>query len=59
MESPRPFTFMGMNMKHYTTDYGMNLENHYSQAPVLSFVEHIGFVPFNNEMARAIIRKRF
>lgn len=50
---------MGMNMKHCTTDYGMNLENHHSQAPVLSFVEHIGFVPFNNEMAHAIIRKLF
>lgn len=53
------FIFMDMNMKHCTTDYGMNLENHYSQVPVLSFVEHIGVVPFNNEMTRAIIGKLF
>lgn len=42
-----------------TTDYGMNLENHYSQVPVLSFVEHTGVVPFNNEMTRAITGKLF
>lgn len=59
MDSPGPFIFMDMNMKHCTTDYGMNLENHYSQVPVLSFVEHIGVVPFDNEMTRAIIGKLF
>lgn len=59
MESPRPFIFMDMNMKHCTTDYEMNLENHYSQVPVLSFVEHTGVVPFNNEVTCAIIGKPF
>lgn len=50
---------MAMNMKYCTTDYEMNLENHCSPVPVLSFVEHIGVVPANNEMACAITGKLF
>lgn len=41
VESPRPFIFMDMSMKYCITDYEMNLENHYSEVPVLSFVEYI------------------
>ena len=59
MESPRPFIFMGMNMKYRTTDYEMNLENPCGPVPVLSFVEHIGVVPSNNEMTCATIGKLF
>lgn len=56
MESARPFLFVDMNMKHCITDYEMNLKNHYSQVPGLSFVEYIG-VCFDNEVSQAIMWK--
>lgn len=58
-ESPKPLISIDMNMKHCTTDYGMNLENHYSQVPVFCFVEHIEVAPFSNEMTCAIIGRLF
>lgn len=58
VESPSPFLFVHMNMKHCITDYEMNLENHFNQVQVSSSVEHIGLC-FNNEVSRAVMWKLF